>query len=163
MYFREQLMVFYNDADIIADRYLGVGGIGLMISHWLTQFFILEYAGAIITAVLGALAALMLWTSLPKTSRSLLLLPLFALPIIFQCDALFDVYYYYQGYVGFFLFALFSLVYRLIADHTENMNYRMCSAVVLAILLFYIAFCLTVRFAPYDHHSSPFSNYIFPA
>lgn len=149
MYFREQLMVFYNDADIIAERYLGIGGIGLMISHWLTQFFILEYAGAIITALLGAFATLMFWASLPKANRSLVLFPLFALPIIFQCDALFDVYYYYQGYVGFFLVALFSLIYRLIADHTDNMNNRMYCAIVLSLLLFYIAGAVGALYSVY--------------
>lgn len=131
-------MVFYNDADIIAARYLGVGGIGLLITHWLTQFFILEYIGAIITASLGVLAALMLWKSMPKSSSSLIMLPLWMLPAIFQCDAMFDVYYSYQGYVAYFLFTLFAFIYRLIVDHIENYNYRILTAVILVVALFYI-------------------------
>ena len=32
-----------NDASIIASRYLGVGGISLLLTHWLTQFFIFRF------------------------------------------------------------------------------------------------------------------------
>ena len=42
-YFRETLMVFYYDASIIASRYFGIGGPGLLLTHWITQFFILKY------------------------------------------------------------------------------------------------------------------------
>ena len=131
-------MVFYNDASIIAERYLGVGGISLLITHWLTQFFILDYAGTIITALLGVLSAYMLWVSMPESKRSVFLLPLFILPFIFQCHALFDIYYSYQGVVAFFLFTLFALCYRLLADRTSNPDMKILWASVLSLLLFYI-------------------------
>jgi len=137
-YFREQLMVFYNNADIIAARYLGVGGFSLLLSHWFMQFFVLEYAGASITAILGVLAAFLLWRGMPKSCRSLMTIPLWMLPAIFQCDALFDVYYSYQGYVAYFLFALFVCLYRLIAEHTDDYRYRLCSAIALCLALFYL-------------------------
>ena len=125
-FFREKLMVFYNDASIIAQRYLGVGGLGLMLTHWLTQFFILDYAGAIITALLGVLSAYMLWVSMPRSKRPVIMLPLFILPFVFQCHALFDIYYSYQG------------VYRLLADRTSNPNLNILWASILTLLLFYI-------------------------
>lgn len=137
-YFREQLMVFYNDADIIAARYLGVGGFGLLLTHWLTQFFVLEYVGAWVTAVMGVLSAWLLWKSMPKANRSLMMLPLWMLPAIFQSDALFDVYYSYQGYVAYFLFALFAYGYRLLANTIENYNYRILAAIILVSVLFYV-------------------------
>ena len=138
-YFREQLMVFYNDADIITARYLGVSGPALLLSHWLTQFFILNYTGPVITACLGALSMLLFWKSFSEKNRTLVILPLFALPIVFQCDALFDVYYDYQGFVAFFLFALFAFLYKVIADLTDNDDYRTYIAGALSLLLFYIA------------------------
>ena len=137
-FFREKLMVFYNDASIIAQRYLGVGGLGLMLTHWLTQFFILDYVGAIITALLGVLSAYMLWVSMPRSKRPVIMLPLFILPFVFQCHALFDIYYSYQGVVAFFLFSLFALGYRLLADRTSNPNLNILWASILTLLLFYI-------------------------
>lgn len=148
-YFREQLMVFYNDADIIMSRYLGVGGLGLLLTHWFTQFFILEYAGAIISAILGVLAALLLWKSLQKQNSSLIMLPLWMLPAIFQCDALFDVYYAYQGYVAYFLFAVFAFIYRLIVNHIENYNYRILTAVILILTLFYVGGAIAALLSVY--------------
>ena len=91
-FFRETLMVFYYDASIIAERYLGVGGPSLLLTHWLIQFFILKYAGAAVTALLGTLSALMLWGSMPQHRKAVVLLPLCILPFIFQCHALFDIY-----------------------------------------------------------------------
>ena len=100
-FFREQLMVFYNDVDIIASRYLGIGGLSLLLSHWLTQYFVLEYAGSVLTSLLGVASAILLWHSSPRNMSSLLMLPLCFLPVIFQEDALFDVYYAYQGFVAY--------------------------------------------------------------
>ena len=91
-YFRETLMVFYYDASIIASRYSGIGGPGLLLTHWITQFFILKYVGAIVTAMFGTLSALMIWSSLPKHKKAVILLPLCIVPFIFQCHALFDIY-----------------------------------------------------------------------
>lgn len=142
-------MVFYNDADIIMSRYLGVGGLGLLLTHWFTQFFILEYAGAIISAILGVLAALLLWKSLQKQNSSLIMLPLWMLPAIFQCDALFDVYYAYQGYVAYFLFAVFAFIYRLIVNHIENYNYRILTAVILILTLFYVGGAIAALLSVY--------------
>lgn len=137
-FFREKFMVFYNDWDIIFSRYHGVGGIGLGISHWLSQFFINNYVGATVTALIGAISALALWGSMPKNMRNIMLLPLCIVPVIFQCDALFDVYYAYQGYVAFFLFTLFALAYRIVGDRCENHNIRIATASCLCLLLFYV-------------------------
>ena len=138
-FFREQLMVFYNDAHVIAARYLHVGGPGLLLTHWLTQYFVLDYAGSVITAMLGGLTALLLWRSLPRQHQSLLLLPLCIMPVIFQTDALFDVYYAYQGYVAFFLFAVFAFLYRLLASRIGRAVWRMALACLLSLVLFLLA------------------------
>lgn len=137
-FFREKLMVFYYNTDIIWARYHGVGGIGLLISHWLTQFFVYKYVGAVVTSILGVASAALLWMGLPKSTRSVIVLPLCLFPIIFQCDALFDVYYYYYGIVAFFLFALFTFCYRCIYDCTESDNLRLIAATLLSFVLFYI-------------------------
>ena len=136
-YFRETLMTFYYDWSIIASRYAGVGGLGLLLTHWITQFFILKYAGAVITALLGVLSALMIWGSLPRRKRAVVLLPFCATPFIFQCHALFDIYYDYQGVVAFFLFSLFAYVYRLLADRSPKLKILWAS--LLSLLLFYMA------------------------
>ena len=136
-YFRETLMTFYYDWSIIAHRYTGVGGLGLLLTHWIEQFFILKYAGAVITALLGVLSALMIWSSLPRRKRAVMLLPLCVVPFIFQCHALFDIYYDYQGVVAFFLFSLFAYVYRLLADRSPKLKILWAS--LLSLLLFYMA------------------------
>lgn len=138
LFFREKLMVFYYDWSIIANRYLGVGGISLLLTHWLCQFFILKYVGAIITALLGMLSAVMIWASIPQHRKALSLLPLCILPFIFQCHALFDIYYSYQGVVTFFLFSLFAFLYRLLADWKHNPNLNILWVSLLSLLLFYI-------------------------
>lgn len=142
-------MVFYYDTSIIAARYLGIGGLGLMLTHWLTQFFVLDYAGAIITAVLGILATWMLWRSIPQRSSSIMLLPLCVLPVIFECHALFDVYYAYQGVVAYFLFTLFALICRLIADNLKNSWIVVACDTVLSLLLFYVAGAVATLLAAY--------------
>lgn len=136
-YFRETLMTFYYDWSIIAHRYTGVGGPGLLLTHWIEQFFILKYAGAVITALLGVLSAFMIWSSLPRRKRAVMLLPLCVVPFIFQCHALFDIYYDYQGVVAFFLFSLLAFVYRLLADRSPKLKILWAS--LLSLLLFYMA------------------------
>ena len=138
-FFRETLMVFYNDSSIIASRYLGVSGPGLMLTHWITQFFILKYVGAIVTTLLGVLSTLMIWRSMHSKQHSLMMLPLCILPFIFLCHALFDIYYHYEGVVAFFMFALFAWIYRLIAERTTNSNLNILWASLLALLLFWIS------------------------
>ena len=148
-YFREQLMVFYNDWHIIASRYCCVGGMGLLLSHWLTQFFVLPWVGPIISALLGTLGALLLWRSLPSGHRSLLLLPLCITPVIFQCDALFDVYYDYHGFVSYFLFALFAYLYRILSDAFSGRYQRLVFASVLVLTLFLLTGATSALLAVY--------------
>lgn len=138
-YFRETLMVFYYDVSIIAERYLSVAGPSLLLTHFIIQFFKLKYIGAIVTALLGTLSALMIWHSLPSHRKAVILLPLCILPFIFQCHALFDIYYDYQGIVAFLLFALFAFIYRCLSDRTSRPNLKILWASLLALLLFYIA------------------------
>ena len=138
-FFREQLMVFYNDVDIIASRYLGIGGLSLLLSHWLTQYFVLEYAGSVITSLLGVASAILLWHSIPRKMSSLLMLPLCFLPVIFQEDALFDVYYAYQGFVAYFLFTLFSFAFRSLQQHLSSDLHKALSGAALSLVLFYFA------------------------
>lgn len=148
-FFRETLMVFYYDVSTITERYLGIGGPCLLLTHWLTQFFILKYAGAIITAILGTFSALLLWASMPSHRKAIVLLPLCILPFIFQCHALFDIYYNYQGVVAYFLFTLFAYIYRLTADRTGKPNLKITWAVLLAILLYYVAGAVAFLFTIY--------------
>ena len=138
-FFREQLMVFYNDLPTLLARYLSVSGPGLLLTHFLTQFFILDYAGAVVSAVLGALATWLLYQSLPRENRSILMFPLCVVPVIFQCDALFDIYYAYQGLVCYFLFTLFAFLYQVLASRIENYNLKILTGAVLSLLLFYLA------------------------
>lgn len=138
-FFRETLMVFYYDASIIASRYLGIGGLGLMLTHWITQFFILKYVGTIVTALLGVLSALMIWASMGTRRKAMVMLPLCMLPFIFQCHALFDIYYSYEGVVDFFLFSLFAFLYRRIADRTARRGWKVAWASLFSLLLFYVS------------------------
>ena len=164
-FFRETLMVFYYDLNIIAERYLGVGGPCLLLTHWITQFFILKYVGALVTSLLGTLSALMLWASMPAHKRAMVLLPLCILPFIFQCHALFDIYYDYRGIVAFFLFTLFAYGYMLIADRTGKPNLKILWTSLLALLLYYIAgavgFLFTIYILIIELTSKPLQSWRF--
>lgn len=136
-FFREQMMTFYNDLDVIIERYSGIGGPSLLLTHWLTQFFMFDYAGSFISGVVGILASVLLWRALPQ--RSMMLLPLCVLPVIFQYHALYDVYYSYQGLVAYLMFAAFACLYRVIAERTDNDNIRLVVSSILAVALFWLA------------------------
>lgn len=145
-FFREQLMVFFFDSSIIAERYLGVAGPAQMLSHFMVQFFKIPYVGAIVTALIGILSAVLLWKSVRRISRSVLLLPLAILPVIFICDGLFDVYYDYVGLVAYFLCTLFLYIDQWIARRISD-NARLLSTSLLALLLFWIAGAVAILFA----------------
>ena len=170
--FREKMMVFYYDWSIILNRYSGIGGLSMLINHWLCQFFIIKGVGVAVTATLGTLSALMLWRSLARQLPPLMLLPLCILPFIFLCHALFDIYYNYQGVVAYFLFTLFAWLYRILSDRITKQNHqttkRLLLTTLLTLLLFYIGGAVGFLLAVYifiielTSHLAPRTSYLAP-
>ena len=79
--YREQHQLFLLDWDSIKETLFSVGGLGRLISLFLVQFFSESYAGAIITACLATLSALLIWLAGSKTLH-LFMLPICYLPSI---------------------------------------------------------------------------------
>ncbi|MCF0160468.1 MAG: hypothetical protein HUJ99_06730 [Bacteroidaceae bacterium] len=145
---REQQQILAWDADLLFERFHGVGGFSLLLAQSLTQFFCIPYMGAVLTAVLALASACLLWMSLRKINASVPLFPLCFLPACFELSNLNDAYYQYQGFVAFCLMTLFVALYAAFLDKLKR-HWRVVFASILALLLFYWTGPMALVFALY--------------
>jgi hypothetical protein len=142
-FFIEQNQLFLFSGPYIADRALLPGGPALLTGEFLVQFFILPYAGAVITAILltaaGGLAALVCRRVAPACSLYLLSF----LPVLCLLFMHFNFNYLIQGTVAFLL-ALLSLCFYL---SVAAFRRRLLLAVVTAPFLFWWAGAVACLYA----------------
>lgn len=102
-YAREQQQLFIYSWQVFQDRYFDIGGLALLISQFLVQFFSVPCFGSAVTAALCSLSAYLLWRTLRKYEPSPWLFPLCIFPVIFQLHAVNDFYMDYSFLTGFLL------------------------------------------------------------
>ena len=102
-FYREQNQIFLFDCQDICSKIKEVGGLALVLSQFLVQFFKLPLIGALVTALAGTCAAWLLWKTVEKAGSPIGAFPICFIPLFFQEGALGDSMYLYQGFVAFLL------------------------------------------------------------
>lgn len=136
-FYREQNQIFLLDRQDILSKLMAPGGFALVLSQFLVQFFKIPHAGALITAFLGLLTALLLWKSL-KDKAPVAALPLCFVPVFLQEGALSDTFYFYHGFAAFFLAALFLWFYAMFSSEKTS-RFRVVFGTALAVALYFMA------------------------
>lgn len=147
-FYREQQQVFLYEGKYIRDLLQNVGGAMTVAGQWLTQFFLLPYAGAIASAKLSLFAALCLGVALrvvlpslsPRSASAfppLWLVPLLFLPALFTNIALTDSYAHYDALVALCTGALFWALYTLLP--ADRWILRTCVSSVCSLVVYYAA------------------------
>lgn len=144
-FYREQNQIFLLDWQDILSKLMSPGGFALVLSQYSVQFFKIPHMGALLTALLGLLTALLLWKSL-KDKASIAALPLGFIPVFLQEGALSDTFYFYNGFVAFFLAALFLWLYVTLSSEKTN-RFRIILGTSLALVLYFIAGPVAFLFA----------------
>ncbi|MDR1919793.1 MAG: DUF6057 family protein [Tannerellaceae bacterium] len=102
-YFVEQNQMFLHTWPYVAEHLLQPGGVALMLSEYLLQFFILPYAGAVITAALLTGVGCLAYGLGRRIAPGANLLIACLLPLVALLFAHFDFNYFLYGTVAFLL------------------------------------------------------------
>jgi len=143
---REQSQIFLFDWQDILSKAGVLGGVAMVLSQFLVQFFRIPLVGALVTAVLGLCAALLLWRTVSYKGAREAVFPLCFIPVFFQEGALEDSIYYYQGFVAFVLAVLFLWAFIRIFSG-KSVIARSVAGVVMAVFLYLIAGSTALLFA----------------
>jgi hypothetical protein len=134
---REQQQMFLFDGDFIADRYFSLGGLSLFVAQFMVQFFSLQLVGPLLTAITGVLMSLMLWKALRRFSKSLILLALCFMPLLYQVESLFDFNYGYDGFIAMTLMVGCFWLYTAMAERLSGRwHWRIALSVVLSLAVY---------------------------
>ena len=148
-YYREQQQIFIYDYSSFCDRYFSFGGLSLLLSQFLVQFFCLHWTGPIITAVLGGITTWLIWHSLyrlyPET-RGIYLVPFCFMPVILQLNALSDFYYNYDGFVAFVLMIVSFALYTWITEQ-RTVLWRVIIGSLFSLILYFLAGPVAIPFS----------------
>ncbi len=132
-FYIEQNQLFQMTWDYISQKLIQPGGLALVISEFLVQFFIMPYAGAAITATLisgvGILTACIVKRITPNTN----LYVLYVLPALTLLFIHFDFNYFLWGSVSFLLCVAFFYGYICI----NSFKIRLVYALLCTPLLFW--------------------------
>lgn len=142
-YFIEQSQLFQLTWEYISDKLLVPGGLALVLSEFLVQFFIVPYAGAAITAALLVLAGLAVRGIVHRVVPDTNLFLLYLLPVILIMFVHFDFNYLVYGTVALDM----MLGVLLLCLHISNDKWRMGAEVILAPVLFGLLGAVALLFA----------------
>ena len=132
----ENSQLFLNSRDFIISGVSSVGGGASLLSGWIVQFFVLPYAGAILTALLLTLTGLVIFRLLNRMTRpGYLSFVLSIIPILFSGYLHFNANYFYQGTVSFLL----ALLLLTVITHIKRKNLRSFFGIVLPVALYLFA------------------------
>ena len=145
-FYREQNQLFLYDCPDILSKLGGIGGSAMVVSQFFVQFFKLPWAGSLLTALLGACAAIILWKTLKKVGSQIAVLPLCFFPVFFQEGALGDSLYYYQGFVAFIVVVIFLWIYVAVFQEKSKLM-RVIAGVLMSVLLYWLVGSAAVLFA----------------
>lgn len=131
--FIEQNQLFLFSSSYMAERIMIPGGLALLAGEFLVQFFVLPYAGAILTALLLTGVGLLTALICKRIAHALPLYLLYFLPVLSLLFMHFNFNYLIQGTVAFILLLAFFYLYLSVS----TFKYRLIIAVVTIPLLFW--------------------------
>lgn len=139
----EQNQLFLHSSTFITGKLIEPGGLALVVSESLVQFFILPYMGALITSALFTSLGALSWAILKRVDSGSHLFLLAWLPIWALLFMHWDINYLLQGTVAFgmMLVALYVLL------GIQRFSYRLVTGLVMTALLFFLAGPVAALFA----------------
>lgn len=145
-FYREQNQIFLFDWQDILPKVGDMGGIALVLTQFLVQFFKLPLIGALVTALAGTCAAWLLWKTVEKAGSPIGAFPLCFIPLFFQEGALGDSMYLYQGFVAFLLVVVALWLYSK-AFSDKGAASRTAAGTVISLLLYWLVGPAALLFA----------------
>ncbi len=142
-YCLEQNQLFQNTRHYIIENLFQPGGLALVISEFLVQFFLLPYMGAIISALLICIAGLFTSLILNRISTKTNVGVLGAIPALMLLFIMFDFNYLTYGTVAF-IFAVITLWGAL---SINDFRKRLIVHFIMTFILFFIAGPVYVLYA----------------
>lgn len=137
-YYREQQQILLLDYDYLSALIKPIGGMVVLISQWLVQFFVLPCMGALVSTLLCLLTAVFLHLSTRILSNNIWwCLPLAFLPPVLFCVYLGEVYIHYDGLVAMGLGAISLWFYSILPMKRRLLRVGM--GIVIVLTLFYLA------------------------
>lgn len=139
----EQTQLFLHSWSFISDKLLEPGGLALVLSESLVQFFILPNAGALIMAALLTSLCALTWGLLRRIDPESHLFFLSGLPVMCLLFMQWDFNYLTQGTVAFGM--MLAALYLLL--RVRHPLYRLATGLILSVLLFFLAGPIALLFA----------------
>lgn len=134
-FYREQQQIFLFDASYIHSLVMQVGGVGVLIAQFFSQFFVLPQMGALITTLISLVTGFFFWLTLRKLNESPAWMPLAFLPAALYNIYLSDNYAHYDGLIALAVFALLLWLYTVACKLPAA--FRAAVGVILTIVLFF--------------------------
>lgn len=124
-FYIEQLQLFLLDWTEISNKIVQPGGIALVISEFLVQFFVIPYVGAIIMASLLTLIGIQMESIIKRLAPQGYAPLLYLLPVVTLLYMLFEINYSIQGVVAYSLMLLVVYIYLLFTDFRYKLIYSL--------------------------------------
>jgi len=141
-YYIEQNQLFLFSSDYIAGKLTYPGGFALLTGEFLTQFFLIPYAGALITATLISVICFLTTISIRKIAPANDLYILYVLPALTLLLIHFDFNYLLQGTIAYILLLIGLYIYISI----QKLNNRLILAAFTVPLLFWLGGSVYILF-----------------
>ena len=143
-YHLEQYQLFLFDSSYISETIQSEGGLSLLISEFLTQFYIHPYAGAIITSISLTLVGLTSYGIIRKIDREATTFVLFSLlPVVTLLFMHYNFNYLTQGTIAYLVMLAFFYSYLFI----NKFALKLIFAIISVFLLFWWGGSIAVLFA----------------
>ena len=121
------------------------GGFSALSGSFLVQFFYSPVLAVVLTLILLGLITLLVWLTIRKMGKLLLVYPFCFLPALYLVLSLYDICYHYEAVIAY-LFAVFALF---VYSHSEHLGWR--SRLIIGsfsvLMIFYAAGPVAVLFS----------------
>ncbi len=133
-YYIEQDQMFRYSTIYVQSKIGSPGGLSLLISYFLLQFFSLKFAGAALVALLLTLITYFTALLMQRmgAKKEFLIISLF--PSVFLLFAHFNIYYHLQGTVAYLLMAVTFYVYVLFTNFRKRIVFGAITIPVLFVI-----------------------------
>lgn len=145
LFWREQQQLFLFDRFYIVETLSRPGGFSALSGSFLVQFFYSPVLAVVLTLILLGLITLLVWLTIRKMGKLLLVYPFCFLPALYLVLSLYDICYHYEAVIAY-LFAVFALF---VYSHSEHLGWR--SRLIIGsfsvLMIFYAAGPVAVLFS----------------
>ncbi len=134
-YYIEQLQLFLLTREYFLEKICMPGGIADYVAGFIMQFYILPYAGAILTTILFLTGCILLQSILKKLSAGTESFVTASLPMLLQIPLFLDISYRLQETIAY----LCMLVFFHLFLHLSSSRGQLVASILIPVLLFWLA------------------------